>query len=283
MTRAAGNRQGGAGEAEAADFRSNNAGSVRSLTAPKALLVAQGLQKRFGGLAATRDVSLTVDEGSIHAIIGPNGAGKTTLLSQLFGQIRPDQGRILLNGVDITGLSVPERVRLGMARSFQVTSLCLELSVLENVVLASQLTRGGWAGFWSRAAASRSAVARAEEVLSQVGLLERRQDRVDRLSYGEQRQLEVAVALALDPLIILLDEPLAGMSPDEASRMVALLETLKGSVAMVVIEHDIEAVFSLADRITVLDFGRVIAAGPVAEIRNHPEVRRAYLGDSQHA
>ena len=245
--------------------------------------MAQGLQKRFGGLAATRDVSLSVEQGSIHAIIGPNGAGKTTLLSQLFGQLRPDQGRILLNGADITDLPVPQRVRLGMARSFQVTSLCLELSVMENVVLASQLVRGGWTGFWARATDSRAAVVRADEVLSQVGLFERRQDRVDRLSYGEQRQLEVAVALALDPLLLLLDEPLAGMSPDEGDRMVALLETLKGRVAMVVIEHDIEAVFSLADQITVLDFGRVIASGSVAEIRNHPEVRRAYLGDGHDA
>jgi len=244
----------------------------------KPLLIAEGLRKRFGGLAATKDVSLTVDQGSIHAIIGPNGAGKTTLLSQLFGQVRPDDGRIFLNDIDITHMPVPARVRLGMARSFQVTSLCLEFSVLENVLLASQLCRGGWAGFWRRATASRAAVERSEAVLAQTGLADRRDALVERLSYGEQRQLEVAVALALDPLILLLDEPLAGMAPDEAARMVALLKTLKGKVAMLVIEHDIEAVFSLADCITVLDFGRVIASGPVDEIRNHPEVRRAYLG-----
>ena len=244
----------------------------------KSLLIAEGLRKRFGGLSATNDVSLTVDHGSIHAIIGPNGAGKTTLVSQLFGQVRPDQGRILLNDTDITHMPVSARVSLGMARSFQVTSLCLEFSVMENVLLASQLCRGGWAGFWRRATASRAAVERSEEVLAQTGLAARWDVPVERLSYGEQRQLEVAVALALDPLILLLDEPLAGMAPDEAARMVVLLKTLKGRVAMLVIEHDIEAVFSLADRITVLDFGRVIASGPADEIRNHPEVRRAYLG-----
>lgn len=251
----------------------------------KPLLSAEGLRKRFGGLAATDNVSLVVDEASIHAIIGPNGAGKTTLLSQLFGQLPPDEGRIVFNSQDVTSLDTAARVQLGMARSFQVTSLCLKFTVLENVLLASQLRRGGWNGFWRAATSSRSAVARADEVLSQIGLAGRRNALVEQLSHGEQRQLEVAVALALDPHILLLDEPLAGLGPDEAVKMVALLKTLKGTVTMLLIEHDIEAVFSLADRITVLDFGKVIASGPVNEIRGHPEVRRAYLGhgEDEHA
>ena len=249
------------------------------------LLIAEGLRKRFGGLAATDNVSLAVEPSSIHAIIGPNGAGKTTLLSQLFGGLQPDEGRIVFNGADVTRLPTPARVRLGMARSFQVTSLCLKFSVLENVLLASQQRRGGWTGFWRRATESREAVARAEQALAQIGLAHRRNTPVEQLSHGEQRQLEVAVALALDPLLLLLDEPLAGLGPDEAVAMVRLLNDLKGSVTMLVIEHDIEAVFSLADRITVLDFGRVIASGPVHEIRGHPEVRRAYLGteEDEHA
>ncbi|MEQ1956672.1 ABC transporter ATP-binding protein [Mesorhizobium yinganensis] len=249
------------------------------------LLFVECLQKSFGGLSATDGVSLQVSHDSIHAIIGPNGAGKTTLLSQLFGQLRPDAGRIVFNGTDVTHASTSARVRLGMARSFQITSLCLNLSVLENVLLASQLRRGGWTGFWRRATASRDAVEHSETVLAQIGLLERRRDVVEQLSHGEQRQLEVAVALALDPLLLLLDEPLAGLGPDEATKMIALLKNLKGSVSMLLIEHDIEAVFSLADRITVLDFGRVIASGPADEIRGHPDVRKAYLGheEEEHA
>lgn len=245
------------------------------------LLLAENLRKQFGGLSATDGVSLTVERWSIHAIIGPNGAGKTTLLSEFFGDLRPDEGRIVFNGIDVTRLPTSVRVKLGMARSFQVTSLCLDLSVLENVLLASQLRRGGWTGFWRRATASRSAVARSEDALAQVGLSGRRNVLAGRLSHGEQRQLEVAIALALDPLILLLDEPLAGLGPDEAMKMIALLKSLKGTVTMLVIEHDIEAVFSLADRITVLDFGRVIASGFVDEIRGHPEVRRAYLGHEE--
>lgn len=245
------------------------------------LLIAENLCKRFGGLLATDHVSISVEKASIHAIIGPNGAGKTTLVSQLFGDLQPDEGRILFNGIDVTRLPVAARVRLGMARSFQVISLCLQFSVLENVLLASQQRRGGWTGFWRPALASRDAVARCDEVLAQIGLADRRDVPVEQLSYGEQRQLEIAVALALDPLMLLLDEPLAGLGPDEARSMIALLRRLKGTTTMLVIEHDIEAIFLLANRITVLDFGRMIASGTVDEIRGHPEVRRAYLGNEE--
>ena len=247
------------------------------------ILATQSLHKSFGGLRATFDVSLGIARGSIHAIIGPNGAGKTTLLSQLFGQLKPDSGTVMLDGRDISALPTTARVKLGMARSFQITSLCPQLTVRQNALLASQLRRGGWTGFWRRADSSADAVARADFVLAQVGLAAKGDLAAEQLSYGEQRQLEIAVALSLDPRIILLDEPLAGLGPDEAQVMIDLLRALKGQYTMLLVEHDMEAVFSLADEITVLDFGRVIASGPPAVIRQHPEVRRAYLGSEDDA
>ncbi|WP_421883164.1 ABC transporter ATP-binding protein [Pacificispira sp.] len=242
------------------------------------ILSVEGLNKRFGGLAATDNVSLSVPPGTLHAIIGPNGAGKTTLIAQLMGALRPDSGRIVFQGEDVTALATPARVRLGMARSYQVTSLCPDFSVLENVLLASQLRDGGWLSFWRPAIAYPRARSRAMEELSKVGLADRSDRLAGELSHGEQRQLEVAMALASDPVLMLLDEPLAGLGRDEADGMVSLLHSLKGHVTMLLIEHDMEAVFALADCVSVLSFGRIIASGTVNDIRKDPNVRDAYLG-----
>ncbi|MGE0503411.1 MAG: ABC transporter ATP-binding protein [Rhizobiaceae bacterium] len=247
------------------------------------ILEVRDLHKKFGGLAATAGVSLQVQEGKFHAIIGPNGAGKSTFLAQLIGEVRPDSGRILFKGIDVTAWPTPARVKAGMSRSFQVTSLCLDLSVMQNVLLASQLRRGGWTGFWRRADSFEAARKRALEELDRVGLADRADANAGALSHGEHRQLEVATALASDPQLVLLDEPLAGLGHEEAEEMVVLLDRLKGSVTVILIEHDMSAIFSLADHISVLNFGRLIASGDVNHIRNHPLVREAYLGEDKHA
>jgi branched-chain amino acid transport system ATP-binding protein len=243
------------------------------------LLEVRGLRKRFGGLVATDGVDLDVAAGETLAVIGPNGAGKTTLLAQLSGDLAPDAGRIRFAGSDITGLPAPARSRRGLARSFQITSIFREFSALDNVALAVQAHAGHSFRFWRPARAEHALREPARAILAQVGLVERGGVTAGTLAHGEQRQLEIAMALATRPTLLLLDEPVAGMGPDESARMVELLRTLRGRHTMVLVEHDMDAVFALADRISVLVDGRVIASGAPEAIRANPEVRRAYLGE----
>jgi branched-chain amino acid transport system ATP-binding protein len=246
---------------------------------PDVLLSLSGLVKRFGGLAATDGVDLTVEKGEVHALIGPNGAGKTTLVHLISGAMTPDAGRVVLDTEDITGLSMHERVRKGLARSYQVTSIFRRLTVLENVALAVQAGLGSSLRFWRPVRAEAGLTQAAGAVLAQVGLAERAGATAGSLAHGEQRQLEVGLALATQPQLLLLDEPMAGMGPDETARMVELIARLRAHVALLLIEHDMDAVFRLADRISVLASGRLIATGAPAAIRANAEVQRAYLGD----
>ncbi len=243
------------------------------------LLRVQGLSKSFGALRATDGVDLEVHEGETLAIIGPNGAGKTTLIGQLAGNLRPDAGSIRFAGEDITALPAPRRARKGFARSFQITSVFAEFSALENVALAVQAHAGHSFRFWGAAMRDRRLVEPARQVLREVGLEDKAGSVAAHMSHGEHRQLEVAMALATRPRLLLLDEPMAGMGIDESQRMIALLSTLKRRQAMILVEHDMDAVFRLADRICVLVYGRVIASGTPEEIRANPEVRAAYLGE----
>jgi len=248
------------------------------MTAPP-LLKVTGLQKHFGALRATDDLSLNIRAGEIHALIGPNGAGKSTLVAQLAGELRPDAGRVEFEGRDITALPPPGRVALGLVRSFQITSLFPDFTALTNVALAVQARRGHSFRFWRDARTDPELTGSARRRLEQVGLAARADAPVARLSYGEQRQLEIAMALATEPKLLLLDEPLAGMGPEDGAAVVALLGRLRGRHAMLLIEHDMDAVFSLADRVSVLVYGHVVATGTPEEIRRDPEVRRAYLGE----
>jgi branched-chain amino acid transport system ATP-binding protein len=243
------------------------------------LLSTDRLIKRFGGLVATDSVSIDVALGEIHALIGPNGAGKTTLVSQLTGNLRPDAGTIRFAGRDVTSMPMHARARLGLARSFQITSVLREFTALDNVALAVQAHCGHSFRFLRDARRERGLREPARRLLAEVGLEARADAPASALSHGEQRQLEIAMALAGDPKLLLLDEPMAGMGPDESQRMVAVLRALKGRRGILLIEHDMDAVFQLADRITVLVYGRAIASGAPAEIRANPDVRQAYLGD----
>ncbi len=245
------------------------------------LLQVGHLAKRFGGIVATDDVVLNVEDGELHAVIGPNGAGKTTLIAQLSGQLRPDAGRVRFAGYDITTLPVHRRSALGLARSFQITSLFLDLSVLDNVALAVQAHAGHSFRFWRDARRENDLREPARAALARVGLSERADMPASALSHGEHRQLELAMALAGSPRLLLLDEPMAGLGPEESARMVAMLRALKSEMTILLVEHDMEAVFALADRITVLVYGRVIASGVPADIRANPQVRDAYLGESE--
>lgn len=238
-----------------------------------------GLNKKFGGLVATGDVSLQVATGEFHAIIGPNGAGKTTLIAQLFGELRSDSGSIRLAGRDVTHLPTHIRARLGMARSFQLTTLVRGLSVLENALVAAQAQDGHAFRFWRAARGDPALVARGMAALSAARLTHRADDLVSNLSHGEQRLLELAIALVGDPALLLLDEPMAGLGPDEGRAMTTFLRGLKGRTTVVLVEHDMDAVFGLADRITVLVRGRVVASGEPGAIRRDPAVREAYLGE----
>lgn len=243
------------------------------------LLEVQGLAKRFGGLVATDDLSLEVGTGELHAIIGPNGAGKTTLIAQLSGELKPDNGSIRFDGRDITALPPHKRTPLGMARSFQITSVFPSFAAVDNVSLALQARQGHSFRFWRNAFRDPSLRGPALEVLQRVGLGARAEVPAASLAHGEKRQLELAMALACGPKLLLLDEPMAGMGREESARMVELLKTLKGSVTILLIEHDMDAVFALADRITVLVYGRAVATGTPADIRANPVVREAYLGE----
>ncbi|MCZ8294251.1 MAG: ABC transporter ATP-binding protein [Hylemonella sp.] len=243
------------------------------------LLEVRGLVKRYGGLVATDQLDLSVRAGEIHALIGPNGAGKTTLIQQLSGALVPDAGAITFDGADITPLSMHERVHRGLARSYQITSIFHRLPVLDNVALALQARSGSSLRFWGAARAEAQRYAQAAAVLERVGLGQRLAQLAGALSHGEQRQLEVGIALATGAKLLLLDEPMAGMGPEESERMVALLLGLRGQLTLLLVEHDMDAVFRLADTISVLVAGRIIASGAPAAIRADAEVRRAYLGD----
>jgi branched-chain amino acid transport system ATP-binding protein len=249
----------------------------------EALLQIEGLTKRFGGVVASDTISLGVPAGELHAIIGPNGAGKTTLIGQLAGEIAPDAGRIRFEGRDVTALPTYRRSQLGLARSFQITSLFLDFSALDNVALAVQAHAGHSFHFWRSARGEAELRDPARAALARVGLADRGDVLVSNLSHGEHRQLEIAMALATSPRMLLLDEPMAGMGPDESARMVKTLRELKRELTILLIEHDMEAVFALADQITVLVYGRIIASGSPEAIRANAEVRQAYLGEQEQA
>lgn len=243
------------------------------------LLETVDLVKRFGGVLATDRANLAVREGEIHALIGPNGAGKTTLIHQLSGALAPTAGRIRFGGQDITGLAMHARVKSGLVRSYQITNIFNRLSVLENLALAIQARNGSSLRFWRPARQDRARYDAAAQVAQQVGLAMQIDRIAGTLSHGEKRQLEVGLALALQPRLLLLDEPMAGTGPEESHRMVNLLQSLGGHVTMLLVEHDMDAVFRLADRISVLVFGRIIATGTPEQIHASAQVRRAYLGD----
>jgi len=243
------------------------------------LLATERLVKRFGGLTATDDLSLAIRPGELHAVIGPNGAGKTTLIAQLSGELAPDSGRILFDGREITALPAWKRPHLGLARSFQITSIFRDMTALQNVALAVQAHAGHSFRFWRPAERDPALAEPALAALRRVGLEARAGVPAAALAHGEHRQLEIAMALAGEPKLLLLDEPMAGMGPEESARMVTLLRDLRGKVTILLIEHDMDAVFALAERITVLVYGRAIASGPPEAIRADEEVRRAYLGD----
>ncbi len=243
------------------------------------LLETRGLVKRFGGVVATDDLSLAVRPGEIHAVIGPNGAGKTTLVAQIAGELKPTAGEIRFAGEDVTSLPVHARSARGLARSYQITSVLRGFSALDNVALAVQAHDGHSFRFWRRARADRALRDPARAILESVGLGGRGEVIAANLAHGEQRQLEIAMALATRPRLLLLDEPMAGMGPEESERMVELLGRLKGRETILLIEHDMDVVFALADRITVLVYGRAIASGRPPEIRANREVREAYLGE----
>ncbi len=247
----------------------------------EALLSARALTKRFGGLAAVNDVTLDLWRGRIHAVIGPNGAGKSTLANLLSGDIAPTAGQVMLGGKDITGWA-PQRIsRAGLGRSYQKTNIFQPFTVWENIRLAAQ-SRTPHAARWLRLASTlQEANARAERALELAGLQQRRDDIAGAASHGEQRQLEIAMTLATDPQVLLLDEPLAGMGASEAERMVELLLRLKQDHAMMLVEHDMDAVFALADHLTVMVNGQVIASGTPAQVRADANVQSAYLGDEE--
>jgi len=244
----------------------------------RAVLELQGLNKSFGALHATRDLSFCVNAGEIHALIGPNGAGKTTLIQQIYGALKPDTGHVLLNGKDITSLPVPGRVRAGIGRSFQISNVLMDFTVLENGIIAEQARLGQSFRFLRPAFDDPDLIAGAQKILVRVGLDDRADQRVGDLAHGERRMLELALALATAPQLLLLDEPMAGAGPEESQRMSQIIETLRGKLAILLIEHDMDAVFRLADRITVLVEGAVIASGTADEISNSAAVQTAYLG-----
>ena len=245
----------------------------------KTMLRVDHLNKRFGGLIATNDVSLTVDDQEIHAFIGPNGAGKSTLIAQLMGELTPDSGTISLRDKDISHTAPNERVKLGIARTFQVTCLLPDFTALDNVALAILVHRGHSFHFWRNMHHDQQLRQEALDYLSKIHLQKKADSLVANLSHGEQKQLELAVALASKPCVLLLDEPMAGLGAAESQEMVELLHDIKKHVGILLIEHDMDAVFQLADRISVLVYGQIIASGSIEDIRNNPLVKTAYLGE----
>ena len=248
------------------------------------LLEIKGLVKRFGGLLVTDDVSLTIHQGEIHAVIGPNGAGKTTLVNQIVGELRSDAGQIHLLGHDITRQSVAARARAGLGRSYQINSVIASFTVLENILLAVQSGPVGGRHsfhFWQPATKTAHLTAHAEEIMRLLGLEDQRLRLAGALSYGQQRLIELAMALASSPKVLLLDEPMAGLGPLETHQMIALLQRLQKDYAILLIEHDMQAVFALATRMSVLVYGKVVMCGAPQEVRSSPIVREAYLGDEE--
>ena len=245
------------------------------------LLSIRGLVKRYGGLTVTDHVDIDIVPGEVHAIIGPNGAGKTTLISQIVGEVTSDSGSISLSGSAIDRLGVAERAQAGIGRSYQITSVIPQFTVLENVILAVQGCRGHAYHFWQPACETVELSSRADEIIELLGLSGSRGNYAMELSYGQQRQLEMAMALAMEPKVLLLDEPMAGMGHGESAMMVDLLRKLKGKYGILLVEHDMNAVFALADRISVLFYGKVIYSGEPAAVKDNPQVREAYLGDEE--
>ena len=245
------------------------------------LLKVKGLVKRFGGLLATDHLNLEVLPGELHAVIGPNGAGKTTLINQLSGELLPSEGQILLNGADVTWQPVHQRARAGIARSYQITSVFPEFTVLQNVMFAVQAGNGHSFSFWKPVASDESLRRPAMTALDEVGLADKAAALVGTLAHGARRQLEIAMTLAMKPKLLLLDEPMAGMSHQESQEMVTVLQRLKGRYGIVLVEHDMDAIFALADRISVMVYGTAIACGTPQEIRENADVRAAYLGDQE--
>ncbi len=244
-----------------------------------ALLRTESLTKSFGALTAVNDVTFAVEAGALHSIIGPNGAGKTTLFNLLTGQLAPSAGRILFGARDITGTPAHGIAHLGISRSFQRTNVFPALSLLDNVWIAAFARHSSWAGLvWRRAERYSELTERALAALGEVGLRDKAAEPARAISHGEQRQLELAIAIAPQPQLLLLDEPAAGLAPEETRRMVALVRRLKGRYTIVLIEHKIDIIMSISDRISVIHFGRLIAEGTPAEIQASPDVRRAYLG-----
>jgi branched-chain amino acid transport system ATP-binding protein len=243
------------------------------------MLELRAVSKRYGGVVATDDVTLDVVRGEVHALIGPNGAGKTTLIGQISGVLATEIGRILFNGADITHLPAHARVAAGLARSYQITSIFRRFSVLDNLALAVQARSGTSFRFWRPVAAERALFDEARSIAVDIGLGGREDAPAATLAHGEQRALEVGLALATRPQLVLLDEPMAGMGPQESRAMLALIQHLRRRVTVLLVEHDMDAVFRLADRITVMVNGRVVASGMPASIRNDPAVREAYLGE----
>jgi branched-chain amino acid transport system ATP-binding protein len=243
------------------------------------LLEVRGLRKRFGGVVATDDVTLDVREGEVHALIGPNGAGKTSLIAQLSGSLLPDAGTIRFAGDDVTRLAQHARVARGLARSYQITRLFRSFSALDNLAIAVQARSGSSLRFWRPVARETALADAARALLEEVGLAARADVPAGALAHGEQRALEVGIALATKPRLVLLDEPMAGTGPEESARMVALIGRVRARATVLLVEHDVDAVFRLADRVSVLVNGRVIASGDPAAVRADPEVVTAYLGD----
>lgn len=243
------------------------------------VLKLDGLRKNFGALKATDDVSLTLNTGEIHALIGPNGAGKSTLIAQIAGGLSPDAGTITFRGRDVTRLSTAQRARLGLGRSFQISSLIPEYSARRNVMLALQSKDSHPFHFFKPVMRDKDLMARADAILARVGLAGRASVPSEELSHGERRLLEIATALALQPACFLLDEPMAGMGTEGVGKLVGFLRDLKAEAPILLVEHDMDAVFALADRISVLVYGQIIASGSVEDIRNDPHVREAYLGE----
>ena len=247
------------------------------------VLQTRGISKSFGALKASSDVSLDLRPGEIHALIGPNGAGKSTLIKQIAGNMKPDSGSVHFLGQDVTALDTVARARLGLGRTFQISALAMEFTVLQNAVLGALGARGDVLRFFRPVMQDRALVERAREALERVGLQDHAATRTAELSHGQRRQLEVAVALTLRPRAFLMDEPMAGLGAGGSKRLTGFLDGLRAEAPILLVEHDMDAVFALADRISVLVYGAIIATGTAAEIRTNPEVRRAYLGEEDAA
>jgi len=243
------------------------------------VLETRGITKSFGAVEASRGISLELRPGEIHALIGPNGAGKSTLIQQIAGKLRPDAGSVHLLGTDVTGLGVAERARAGLGRTFQVSALAMEDTVLQNAVLGALGARGGRVPLFRSALRDADLRATAEAALERVDLAGAADKRTSSLSHGQRRQLEVAVALTLKPRAFVMDEPMAGLGAEGSARLTTFLDGLRDEAPILMVEHDMDAVFALADRISVLVYGQLIATGTRDEIRANPDVRAAYLGE----